>query len=166
MSVPKIGACHLCLCAMRLLLCCCRNIRKVARRKNKPVNTNLKQIEFLSNHNCMRKRTIFLVIVIVYLCSNPLLSFASEDMPYAVRMPFRIVRGVTNVALGWTEIFLRPFGERQSESPVEAISQGAANTLIRIGAGLTDITTFWVPDMQMLDLYPDWQGWPYLFHWS
>lgn len=89
-----------------------------------------------------------------------------EDIPYAARMPYRIVRGVTNIGLGWTEIFLRPFGESNTESAGESMAMGAANTLIRAGVGIVDITTFWVPDIQMLDLYPDWQGWPYLFHWS
>ena len=91
---------------------------------------------------------------------------ADEDIPYLARIPYRIIRGATNIGLGWTEIFLRPFGEHQTESVIEAASLGGAHTLMRIAAGGTDITTFWVPNIQMLDLYPDWQGWPYLFHWS
>ena len=89
-----------------------------------------------------------------------------QDIPYPARIPYRIVRGATNIGLGWTEILLRPFGEHQTESIIEAASMGGAHTLMRIAAGGTDITTFWVPNIQMLDLYPDWQGWPYLFHWS
>mgnify|MGYP001286695115 CR=1 FL=1 len=89
-----------------------------------------------------------------------------EDIPYPARVPYKIVRGVTNIALGWTEIFLRPFGEHETESIGESLGMGYANTLIRFMAGFVDVTTFWVPDIQMLDLYPDWQGWPYLFHWS
>ncbi|MBI4430833.1 MAG: hypothetical protein HY587_03875 [Candidatus Omnitrophica bacterium] len=94
-------------------------------------------------------------------------SYASdEDIPYGWRMPYRIARGVTNAGLGWTEILLRPFGEARTESVSESLAAGALNTFYRLNLGVLDVTTFWVPDMQMLDLYPDWQGWPYLFHWS
>lgn len=88
------------------------------------------------------------------------------DIPYAIRIPYRIVRGITNIGLGWTEMLLRPIGEIKTEKPLEAFAHGAGNALARLSAGATDITTFWVPDIQMLELYPDWQGWPYLFHWS
>jgi len=91
---------------------------------------------------------------------------ADSDIPFGLRMPYRIVRGAANVALGWTELPLRPVGEIKNENFLESISRGGANTLTRLSAGITDITTFWVPDIQMLELYPDWQGWPYLFHWS
>lgn len=89
-----------------------------------------------------------------------------EDIPYPVRVPFRIVRGVVNIGLGWTEIFLRPIGEHKTESFLEALGAGGTHTWMRFAAGGVDITTFWVPDMQMEEIYPDWQTWPYLFHWS
>ena len=117
----------------------------------------------------MREKALIIIpvlILLMFATSIPSLLASAEDFPYVVRMPVRIVRGVTNVALGWTEIILRPFGEHKTESVGEAISMGGANTAIRFLAGITDIVTFWVPDIQMLDLYPDWQGWPYLFHWS
>ena len=104
--------------------------------------------------------------LLLLLAVQPSLFAADEEIPYLARLPYRILRGVTNVGLGWTEIFLRPFGERQTESVGESFSLGAAHGFIRAVVGITDITTFWVPDIQMLELYPDWQGWPYLFHWS
>ena len=104
-------------------------------------------------------------LLILAAGANPL--WAGDDqIPYPARIPYRIVRGVTNIGLGWTEIFLRPFGEHKTESAGESISMGCANTLIRAGVGITDITTFWVRDIKMLDLYPNGEGWPYLFHWS
>ena len=106
------------------------------------------------------------LILILMTLSKPNLYAADTDIPYGVRMPCRIVRGITNIALGWTEIILRPLGELKTESPLEAMSMGGAHTLQRLAAGFTDITTFWVRDIQMTELYPDWQGWPYLFHWS
>lgn len=112
------------------------------------------------------KRVKICLIIIAFLLVSNKTMFADETMPYLIRMPHRIARGITNIALGWTEILLRPFGEYRTESPFEAMSMGGAHTLMRFGAGFADITTFWVPEMQMLDLYPDWQGWPYLFHWS
>ena len=110
---------------------------------------------------------IILLIATFWLLESECALFAADDqIPYAARIPYRIGRGVTNIALGWTEIFLRPFGERNTESAVEAVSMGGLHALTRLSVGVIDITTFWVPDIQMLDLYPDWQGWPYLFHWS
>ena len=111
------------------------------------------------------KSFVLLLVFILAICPKNALA-DDQDIAYAARIPYRIVRGITNVGLGWTEIFLRPFGEHKTESVGEALSMGAAHTLIRAGAGLTDIVTFWVPDIQMTDLYPDFQGWPYLFHWS
>ena len=106
------------------------------------------------------------LLMIGITISTPISLAADEDIPYGVRIPYRIIRGVANIALGWTEILLRPIGERKTESFGEAISMGGANTLARLAGGITDITTFWVPDMRMQEIYPDWQGWPYLFHWS
>ena len=112
-----------------------------------------------------KKTFLFAIFIAVFFYQH--LLFASEvSLPYPLRVPYRIIRGVTNVVLGWPEIFLRPFGEHATETVGESLAMGAANTAVRFGVGLTDIVTFWVPDIQMLDLYPDWQGWPYLFHWS
>ncbi len=91
---------------------------------------------------------------------------SDEQIPYLARLPLRVVRGASNVALGWTEPFLRPFGERKSETVSEAMVLGASHTVVRLFGGITDITTCWVPDIQMNEIYPDWQTWPYLFHWS
>ena len=113
------------------------------------------------------KKFLVLPALLFLILTFPALGLAEDqDIPYLPRMPYRIVRGVTNVVLGWPEILLRPFGERKTESAGEALSLGAAHTLVRAAVGITDIVTFWVPDIQMLDLYPDWQGWPYIFHWS
>ena len=116
----------------------------------------------------MRFKIRHLLIGVCFLIFSrcPLAYAADSDIPYSARIPYRIVRGVTNIGLGWTEILLRPFGEAKTESAIEAMGRGAAHTFIRLGVGLVDLTTFWVPDIQMLDLYPDWQGWPYPFHWS
>lgn len=113
----------------------------------------------------MIKKMILILAMFVFVLTSNIYA-ADDDIPYAARIPYRIVRGITNIALGWTEIILRPFGEYRTESPIEAISMGGAHTLVRLTAGFTDVTTFWMPNIQMLDLYPDWQGWPYLFHWS
>lgn len=108
----------------------------------------------------------FITLIVVLTVVTAPLYADDQDLAYPIRMPYRIVRGVTNIALGWTEIFLRPFGEHKTEPPLEAVSMGAAHGAIRTLVGWIDVTTFWVPDIQMLELYPDWQGWPYFFHWS
>ena len=114
----------------------------------------------------MRHSMIWVLFLWVLASEAPYALASDDQIPYPARIPYRIVRGAANMALGWTEIFLRPFGEHKTESVGESISMGATHTLMRLAAGGWDITTFWVPDIQMLDLYPDWQGWPYPFHWS
>ena len=63
--------------------------------------------------------TFFLLLLIMPLSVK---AYAhDQDIPYAVRMPYRIVRGIVNLGLGWTEILLRPIGERKTESVGDAI---------------------------------------------
>jgi hypothetical protein len=113
------------------------------------------------------RRNLFTAIAIVTSLLLPAAGFAQDaDIPYPVRMPYRILRGTANIALGWTEVLLRPIGERDSETIGESLARASGNALTRVAAGFQDITAFWVPDMQMSELYPDWQVWPYLFHWS
>jgi len=105
--------------------------------------------------------------MLAFACFSPAPAYAAdEDIPYGIRMPYRIFRGITNIALGWTEILLRPIGEFKNENPIDAFAKGFYDTLQRGAAGCQDIFMFWVPDMQMENSYPDWQVWPYLFHWS
>lgn len=115
----------------------------------------------------MRKFFSTLAIgAILFSFQTSLASANDEDIPYLARIPYRIVRGAVNIGLGWTEILLRPIGEHKTESFGEALATGAANGFYRTTAGIYEIVTFWVPDIQMTELYPDWQGWPYIFHWS
>lgn len=115
----------------------------------------------------MKKFSLFVILALLQTGIFPSpAGAADQDIPLPVRMPYRIVRGAVNIGLGWTEILLRPLGERAAEPAWEAVSKGAINAAIRTGIGVEDIVTFWVPDMQMEELYPDWQTWPYLFHWS
>ena len=115
----------------------------------------------------MRKAPLllFFFFVFQFTCSSPALA-DDDDIPYGWRMPYRIARGITNFGLAWTEILLRPFGEADTETVRESLAHGALNALYRTNVGVLDITTFWVPDIHMLDLYPDWEGRPYIFHWS
>ena len=117
-----------------------------------------------------KMRTVFLFAVFFlafqFAFSPPPALAEDADIPYGWRMPYRIIRGITNFGLSWTEIILRPFGEAATETIGESIGHGALNALYRTNLGILDVTTFWVPDIQMLDLYPDWEGWPYLFQWS
>jgi len=137
-------------------------IAEACLQKNRPFITL-----FMYNPRMKRKALIAALALASSLALPASTLYADDaDIPYAACIPYRIVRGAANIALGWTEIILRPFGESKTESIGEAMSMGGAHTLMRLVAGVTDITTFWVPDIQMLEIYPDWQGWPYLFHWS
>ena len=110
-------------------------------------------------------KSAFVLIVLNLLTAS--FAFAhDEDIPYGIRIPYRIIRGITNIGLGWTEIILRPIGEFQTESIGTSLGNAATHTFGRTAFGFEDIFMSWVPDMNMQELYPDWNVWPYLFHWT
>ncbi len=58
----------------------------------------------------------------------------------------RICNGLSNTALGWSEIFFRP-GKLVSagENPVVAFLKSLGNAIGRTGAGVVELVTFWMP---------------------
>ncbi len=122
---------------------------------------------FFSYNELVMKTRLTLILTLLFSITFVHPGFADDSsIPYPARVPLRIVRGVTNIALGWTEILLRPIGEHKTESIPEAFGIGFANATTRTTLGGREIFMCWVPDLQMEDAYPDWQTWPYLFHWS
>ena len=68
---------------------------------------------------------------------------ASEH--YAAKAPSQLMRGMQNVAFGWSEIltdaFQPPFGVGTALSPIT----GPVSAIARTGSGVVDLLTFWVP---------------------
>lgn len=96
----------------------------------------------------MKKKLAATCLAILLITDSTALYADDKDIPYPIRMPYRIVRGVTNIALGWTEIFLRPLGEPKTEGPFASLAIAVTNASIRGAVGWFDTTTFWGPDLR------------------
>src|SRR3989338_1267722 len=104
--------------------------------KRKP-NQNDSFSFFSSYNDRMKLKAGLLSLAIFLILSVPAVYADDADIPYAARIPYKIIRGAANIALGWTEILLRPFGENGTDSVGEAMSMGVAHTLMRLAGGLT-----------------------------
>ena len=91
---------------------------------------------------------------------------AEEDMPYAQRWTHRIIRGTSNIALGWFEIFLRPIDEKGRVPFWQSVSNGLSNTGVRVVGGTLDVAGFWLSELPAESFYPPDEMWPYIFSHS
>jgi len=66
----------------------------------------------------------------------------AESQDWHVSAPGKITRGVTNLAFGWTNIFVQPFKE---DDVLNGIGKGLANFFIRALQGVGEIGLFWLP---------------------
>ena len=67
---------------------------------------------------------------------------------YGVRAPSRLLHGIINAGLGWTEIFTEPFNtvrDKGGSQIVEGIFTGLGMAAYYSALGAWDIATFWVP---------------------
>ena len=67
---------------------------------------------------------------------------------YAERVPARLMHGIVNVALGWTQLIIEPartFGDAGTTIYMGMVN-GVTKTLYYTGTGVFDILTFWVPN--------------------
>lgn len=107
----------------------------------------------------MKKIVALLLVMTFALSSAPL--FASynpatavndkmikggvESQHYIAKAPAQLLRGVHNLAFGWsdifTDLFQPPIGIGTAMAPVT----GPVTALARTGSGLVDILTFWIP---------------------
>jgi putative exosortase-associated protein (TIGR04073 family) len=76
------------------------------------------------------------------------LKWAVDDN-YLKKTPGMFLRGVENVALGWTEILTQPF-RWPKNSPfvtglLSGLIMGPVNAVLRTSSGALDIATCWVP---------------------
>jgi hypothetical protein len=116
------------------------------------------------------KSYIFIVLttfMIYFTVFSAKPAFAGDqDKPYLCRMSYRIVRGVTNIGLGWTEIVLRPLVKHKMESTPQSLATANANAAKRLTAGAADILTFWVPGSPNCKWYPMMKDWPFILQGS
>lgn len=66
----------------------------------------------------------------------------AESKSWGVSAPGKLVRGVMNLGLGWTNIFVQPFKE---DTVMNGFGKGLAFFAVRTVQGLGEILLFWLP---------------------
>lgn len=66
----------------------------------------------------------------------------AESKNWAVSAPGKLTRGIINVGLGWTNIFIQPFRE---DNVMSGIGLGLSNFAVRTVQGIGEILLFWLP---------------------
>ena len=103
----------------------------------------------------MNQKNLFLYVVL-FLCVTLISpsAFAMGDMKanvtsdnYAVRAPSRLLHGIVNAGLGWTQLIYEPIHSVRAENQNlgQGILDGLAQTVYFSVLGAWDIATFWVP---------------------
>ena len=71
------------------------------------------------------------------------------DDNYLKKMPGMIVRGFSNTAFGWIEIFRHPFTWSKNApigtGYITGLIMGPVVAVLRMTSGVVDLATFWVP---------------------
>ncbi|PIQ86647.1 MAG: hypothetical protein COV74_03895 [Candidatus Omnitrophica bacterium CG11_big_fil_rev_8_21_14_0_20_45_26] len=108
------------------------------------------------------KRTVISLSIILFVCSFSMPARAdictwAEADTWGVSAPGKLVRGVLNTALGWTNLFVQPF---KGDGVMNGIGAGLSNFAVRTTQGIGEILLFWlppVPEEPMQDcVFYDW----------
>lgn len=89
---------------------------------------------------------IILVLICVPMVFAGTLNENTKSTDYGTATGSKLVRGVSNVAFGWTELFFRP-GKliAQGDHPVVAVLKGIGNSVARTTVGALEAVTCWIP---------------------
>ena len=66
----------------------------------------------------------------------------AQSKNWAVSAPGKLVRGLVNTGLGWSELFVQPFKE---DSVMSGIGKGLSDFFVRTFQGICEIMLFWLP---------------------
>ncbi len=96
------------------------------------------------------KKGVLAFLIVVLVISGPAALWAeecgvcniAESQSWGVSASGKIVRGVVNLGLGWTNILVQPFKESDH---MMGIGKGFANFFVRAFQGAGEILTFWLP---------------------
>ena len=73
----------------------------------------------------------------------------AESQNFSKSAPGKIVRGITNIGLGWTNLFAQPIQAGSSGGNVwNGIGKGLGYTLVRTVEGVVELGLFWLPPGQ------------------
>lgn len=97
---------------------------------------------------------LFVLVCVPLVCAGTL-NENTKSTDYGTATGAKLVRGVSNVAFGWTELFFRP-GKliSQGDHPVVAVLKGIGNTVSRTTVGALEAVTCWIPgnSTEVLDI--------------
>lgn len=97
------------------------------------------------------KKASVVVFLFVFLAgmAGPVLAADSsnvctwaESKNWGVSAPGKLTRGVINLGLGWTNLFVQPFRE---ETVMGGIGKGLSDFFLRAVQGAAEIVLFWLP---------------------
>ena len=96
-----------------------------------------------------------IVVVVAALVAAPSLAFAgdmaggspwAQETGYANQVKGKLVYGVKNVLLGWTELFSQPYSDAQNgENVLVGIGKGVWNAVGQTIGGALHVVTFPIP---------------------
>jgi len=70
----------------------------------------------------------------------------AESTNYLPHATGTLGRGITNAALGWTELFAQPVrAGKAGDNVLVGVGKGLGHTIKRTLLGLGEVLTFWVP---------------------
>ena len=110
-------------------------------------------------------RKLALALLCVFLCSSVSLAQSqparvdisqseakcgvcqgAESMSWAKSAPGKILRGIVNAGLGWTNLIAQPIRSSQDGDNVfKGIGKGFGYTVLRTVQGVAEIVIFWLP---------------------
>ncbi len=97
---------------------------------------------------------IFVLVCVPLVCAATL-DENTKSNDYGTATGAKLVRGVSNAAFGWTELFFRP-GKliAQGDNPVVAGLKGVGNSISRTVVGALEAVTCFVPgnSVEVLDI--------------
>lgn len=84
----------------------------------------------------------------------PVCSRVGNKVDYGSKAGYTLIRGATNMALGWTELIRQPaeevktHGGRNTRNVLSGIVKGIGQGMARTASGAAELFTFWVPKVQ------------------
>jgi len=90
------------------------------------------------------------IIVVLMLALTPAMAFAASPWTqgdsYAERTGQKLEFGLTNVLLGWVDLFAEPNKAASEGTNVwSAVGKGLVDTVLNIGGGAVHLVTFPIP---------------------
>ena len=99
------------------------------------------------------KRLFSMLVILLGISLAASCAFADCDCvgkvtsdQYSVRAPARLVHGIINAGLGWTELIVQPiYAADAGQNVLHGVADGIGDTVYYTILGVWDVATFWLP---------------------